>query len=101
MNNNVNQDKIKVEIMKDLGFDKLSEDKQDEILAKIGEIILKKMFIETVDRLGPEDAEKFKDMLKNGESVESIEEFLGAKIPDYDMIIGKIVEEVKEDIKNN
>lgn len=98
---NENQDKIKEEIMRDLGFDKLTQEKQDEILAKIGEIILKKIFIATIDKLSPEDGENFRKMLKRGEGVESIEEFLGAKIPDYDMIIEKIVEEVKEDIKNN
>ena len=87
--------------MKDLGFDKLPEEKQDEILAKIGEIILKKIFIETVDKLDSNSADEFREMLKNGESAEKIEEFLNAKIENYDMIIGKIVEEVKNDIKNN
>lgn len=96
-----NQNKIKIEIMKDLGFDKLPEEKQDEILAKIGEIILKKIFIETVDKLDSNSADEFREMLKNGESAEKIEEFLNAKIENYDMIIGKIVEEVKNDIKNN
>lgn len=96
-----NQDKIKNEIMKDLGFDKLSEDKQDDILAKIGEIILKKIFIETIDQLDVDSSKDFREMLKNGESAEKIEEFLGAKIENYDMIIEKIVDEVKNDIKNN
>lgn len=100
MNKN-NQDKIKLEIMKDLGFDKLPEDKQDDILAKIGEIILKKIFIETIDKLDTESANEFRDMLKNGESAEKIEDFLNAKIENYDIIIEKIVEEVKNDIKNN
>lgn len=96
-----NQDKIKLEIMTDLGFDKLPEDKQDDILAKIGEIILKKIFIETIDKLDTESANEFRDMLKNGESAEKIEDFLNAKIENYDIIIEKIVEEVKNDIKNN
>lgn len=98
---NKNQDKIKSDIMKDLGFDKLAEDKQDEILAKIGEIILKKIFIETIDKLEPQDADKFREMLQKGGSAEEIEEFLNAKIENYGIIIEKIVEEVKEDIKNN
>jgi len=95
---NKKQDEMQTEIMKELGFDKLSEDKQDEILSKIGEIILKRIFIETIDRLDQESAEKFKEMLKGGEDADKIEEFLGAKIENYDMIVGKIVEEVKEEI---
>lgn len=96
-----NQDKMKDDIMKDLGLDKLPQDKQDEILAKIGEIILKKIFIETVDKLSEEDKEEFEKMLKEGSDAEKIELFLNTKIKNYDMIIGKIVEEVKRDIKNS
>jgi len=99
--NTKNQDETKDDIMKELGFDKLSQDKQDDILAKIGEIILKKIFIETVDKLNDEDTDKFKEMLKGGESAEGIESFLSTKIKNYDTIIGKIVAEVKKDIKNN
>lgn len=99
--NEKNQDKIKEDIMQYLGLSKLSQDKQDEILSKIGEIILKKIFIETVDKLGEEDRIEFERMLKEGSDAESIEKFLNTKIENYDMIIGKIVEEIREDIKNS
>lgn len=99
--NEKNQDKMKEDIMQYLGLSKLSQDKQDEILAKIGEIILKKIFIETVDKLDQEDRVEFERMLKEGTDVESIEKFLNTKIENYDMIIGKIVEEIREDIKNS
>ncbi|MDX9913645.1 MAG: hypothetical protein RBS77_03635 [Candidatus Moranbacteria bacterium] len=99
--NEKNQDKMKEDIMQYLGLSKLSQDKQDEILAKIGEIILKKIFIETVDKLAEEDRVEFERMLKEGTDVDSIEKFLNTKIENYDMIIGKIVEEIREDIKNS
>ena len=99
--NKKNQDKTKEDIMQYLGLSKLSQDKQDEILSKIGEIILKKIFIETVDKLQEEDREEFEKMLKEGSDVGTIENFLNTKIENYDMIIGKIVEEIREDIKNS
>jgi hypothetical protein len=99
--NEKNQDKNKEDIMQYLGLSKLSQEKQDEILSKIGEIILKKIFIETVDKLDEEDRIEFEKMLKEGSDVESIEKFLNTKIENYDMIIGKIVEEIREDIKNS
>ena len=99
--NEKKQDKMKEDIMQYLGLSKLSQDKQDEILAKIGEIILKKIFIETVDKLAEEDRVEFERMLKEGTDVDSIEKFLNTKIENYDMIIGKIVEEIREDIKNS
>lgn len=96
-----NQDKIKEDIMQYLGLNKLSQDKQDEILSKIGEIILKKIFIETVDKLGEADRMEFEKMLKEGSDADKIEKFLNTKIENYDMIISRIVEEVKNDIKNS
>lgn len=99
--NQKNQDKIKEDIMQYLGLSKLSEDKQDEILAKIGEIILKKIFIETVDKLDEPDRIEFEKMLKEGTDADSIEKFLNTKIENYDMIVSGIVEEVKNDIKNS
>lgn len=99
--NEKNQDKIKEDIMQYLGLSKLSQDKQDEILSKIGEIILKKIFIETVEKLEESDREEFEKMLKEGSDVDSIEKFLNTKIENYDMIIEKIVEEIREDIKNS
>lgn len=99
--NEKNQDKIKEDIMQYLGLNKLSQDKQDEILAKIGEIILKKIFIETVDKLKEGDREEFEKMLKDGSDADKIEKFLNTKIENYDIIIGKIVEDIKNDIKNN
>ena len=99
--NTKNQDKTKEDIMQYLGLNNLSKEKQDEILAKIGEIILKKIFIETVDRLSVNDRETFEKMLKDGSDADSIEKFLNTKIENYDMIIGKIVDDLKEDIKNS
>ncbi|MFZ2154079.1 MAG: hypothetical protein WAV16_02495 [Candidatus Moraniibacteriota bacterium] len=99
--NKKNQESTKNDIMRELGFDKLPEDKQDDILAKIGEIILKKIFIETIDRLDDDDGKKLKEMLKNGDNPEEIEEFLRARIEKYDMIIERIVENVKTELKNS
>lgn len=95
------QDQIKEEIMKELGLEKLPKKKQDDILSKMGEVILKKIFVETVDRLSGEDRDAFEDMLKNSKKAEDIELFLSEKIDDYDKMVEKIVTELKEEMINN
>jgi len=92
------KDKIKEEIMKDLGLEKLSQKKQDDILVKMGEVILKKIFIETVDRLDSKDRKTFEKMLKSGKKAEDIEKFLNEKIDDYDKIVKDIITDLKEEM---
>lgn len=101
MDNKKTQDKIKEEIMRELGLDKLSSKKQDDILVKMGEIILKKIFIETVNRLNEPDRKSFKEMLDKGSSAEDIEMFLTARISDYDKMVDKIINELKDEMKGN
>jgi len=98
---NKSQDKIKREIMKELGLEKLPKKKQDDILVKMGEVILKKIFIETVDRLSDADRKVFEDMLKNGKKAEDIEVFLNERIDDYDKMVEGIIAELKEEMKNS
>lgn len=95
------QDEIKEEIMKDLGLESLPQKKQDDLLVKMGEVILKKIFIETVDRLSDEDRKTFEGMLKEGKKSEDIETFLNERIDDYDKMVGEIVTELKEEMKKS
>lgn len=86
------------DILQYLGLQKLSQDKQDEVLAKIGEIILKKIFIKTVDMLDEIDRMRFEKMLKEGTNATDVENFLKTKIEDYPALIQKIVEDVKNQL---
>jgi hypothetical protein len=95
------QDKTKEEIMKELGLENLPKKKQDDILVKMGELILKKIFIETVDRLSGTDRKTFEEMLKGGNKTEDIEIFLNERIDDYDKMVEGIITELKEEMKKS
>ena len=89
------------EIIKELGLEKLSKKRQDDILAKIGELILKKIFVETVDKLEDVDRRKFEKMLEAKTTADDIEKFLSTKIKDYDKMVEVIVDDLKKEIKGN
>ena len=40
------------QLIKDLGIDTLSEDKQNELIVKMTEVLLKRIFLETMEKLG-------------------------------------------------
>ncbi len=87
--------------MKDLGLEGLSEEMQNSILEKIGELILKRMFLATMDKLDPKGANEFNEMVEAGKTSEEIEIFLREKITGYDEMLEKIVIEVKEEMKKD
>jgi len=84
--------------MAELGLNDLPQDKQDELIIKMTEIILKRMFVETMDRLQPEEQEIYGEMLDKKSSPEEIENFLRSKIEDYEKILEKIVIDFKNEM---
>ncbi len=88
------------DLMKELGLDNLPEDKQDELVIKMTEVILKRMFVETMGRLNVSDQEKLGEMMESQATPEQIENFLKEKIADYDAMLAGIVEKFKEEMKN-
>jgi hypothetical protein len=86
-------------IIEELGMQDLPQDKQDELLAKIGEVVMKRIYLETMERLEKPDQENLVDMMeKNPEAVEA---FLTDKIPDYNEFVKKIVDDFKEEMKED
>jgi hypothetical protein len=98
-NNKQDVGKIKEAIFKELNLEGLDDNKKDELLEQIGEVILKKIFIETMERLGDQDRVEFEQILDKEASPEEIEKFLSEKVPDFEDMVSKIVIELKEDLK--
>lgn len=90
---------IKQTMADELGLSGLPEDKQEELLVKMTEVALKRIFIETIDKLSEQDQEAYAQMIDNKASPEEIETFLKEKIPNYDEMIKKIVDDFKEEMK--
>ncbi len=98
---NKKQDKNTMKIIEELGLEKLSKKRQDEILAKIGELILKKIFVEVVEKLDENDKREFEKILAEEKSADEIMEFLSTKIENYDKMVEEIVIKLKEDLKGS
>lgn len=87
-------------LMKELGLDKLPQDKQDALVIKMTEVVLKRMFVETMEKLNAADQEKLGEMMESKAAPEDIEKFLQEKIPNYDEILQGVITGFKEEMKN-
>jgi hypothetical protein len=88
-------------LMSELGLADLPQDKQDELAVKMTEVILKRMFVETMDRLSPRDQDEYGELIEASGTPEEIENFLKSKIEDYDAILMTVVEKLKTEMLSN
>lgn len=93
------QNQLQQTILDELGLSDLPEDKKNELLTKMTEVILKRIFVETMDKLSEADQQQYEQMIEQNVSPEELEGFLREKISDYDTMIQRIVEGFKEDMK--
>jgi hypothetical protein len=94
-----NQVDIQKTIIEELGLSDLSREKQEKLVIKMTEAVLKRVFLETIEKLSVADQENFSQMIGNKAAPEQLEKFLSEKINDYDEMVKKIVEDFKEEMK--
>jgi hypothetical protein len=87
-------------IIEELGLQNLPQEKQEEILVKMTEVLLKKIYLETFEKLGEGDREELAKMLDAEEAnPEKVEAYLRIKIEDYDGFVKNVVEEFTSEMK--
>ena len=79
-------------ILEILGLSNLPREKQQELTDKITEVILKRIFLETCNRLDDDDMEEYSKLIESGGPPQRLEEFLYSKIPDYDKMAKEVIE---------
>lgn len=92
-------DEALTQLVKDLGIDKLPEDKQSEIIIKMTEVLLKRIFLETMEKLGDEGREAYALMMEQEEiSPEQVESFFKERINNYDEIVQQTIAEFRTEM---
>ncbi len=99
--NKQDQAQIQKDLLSELGLSDLPQDKKDELLIKMTEVILKRMFAETMEKLKPADQDAYGEMLDREARSEEIEKFLREKIENYDQLLEKVVSDFREEMKKD
>lgn len=91
---------LKADLIQELGLSGLSPEKQEELLGKMLEALLKRIFMNTMERLGDGGVDEYEKLIQDEKTEEKdVASFLEAKIPDYDGFVNEVILQFKKDIK--
>jgi hypothetical protein len=93
------QGQLQKDLIEELGLADFSHDKQEQLLIKVTEAVLKRIFLETMYRLSVAEQASYEKMIDENASSEEVEKFLREKIADYDNIVKKTIGDFKEEMK--
>jgi len=93
------QKQIQEDIIRELGLENLTEDKQKELIEKMTETLFSRIYTETLERLNDTDKEIYFEMIDKKASPEEFDKFLLEKIPDYEQMVQKTIDSFKEEMK--
>lgn len=106
--NNLSQDESQMvldenqkRLIEELGLSELPIERQVELLTKMTEALLKRIFVETLEELSDADKEIYSQMIDEKASPEEMENFLREKIPDYENFTKKVVDDFMAEMKRN
>ncbi|MDD2766697.1 MAG: DUF5663 domain-containing protein [Candidatus Moranbacteria bacterium] len=94
----LDQEALKTELIEAFHLENVPEDKKEELLAKIGEALVKRIFIETMEKLGDENVAEYESLLNREAKQEELESFFENKIPGYNIFVRGVVDKFKEEL---
>lgn len=84
-----NKNEVRQNIIDLFEIDKMPEDKQEEMLEKIGGIIFKATLMRILPMMPEEDLEEYNRMMDENASPEKVFDFLFEKVPNFFGIIAE------------
>lgn len=90
---------LKADLIEEFGMAALAPEKQDELLGKMIESLLKRIFMNTMERLGETGVGEYEELIKGNPEEKAVAAFLESHIPGYDAFVNEIVEQFKKDMK--
>lgn len=95
----IDYSKIEAELVEELALAGLPKPKQEELLAKMLEALLKRIFMDTMERLGDRGMTEYEALIESEPTEVAVGQFLEERIPNYSDFVNAIVDQFKKDIK--
>jgi hypothetical protein len=89
---------LRAEFVKEFKLEGLSEEKQDDLLGKMMDALMKRVFLDTIEKLGEQGAADYEALLEKGASDAEAAEFLKSRIPGYDDMVAQAVRDFKKEM---
>lgn len=90
---------IQRKIAETLGVTDSTDQKDLDMMDKATDVILKKIFLDTIEKLSDEDADAYAMLLEEERSPEDIQKFLNEKISDFNALRNKTIEDFLREMK--
>ena len=90
------QDFLQADLIKELGLEDLSQEKKDELILRIGELIQQNIVLRVLDELSEKDKEEFDKVLAD-ENSEKTFAFLQSKLPNLEEMVKEEIAKFKKD----
>jgi len=84
----MNDQELRTTLITELGIKELPEEAQDEIVSKLGEIILKSVTVTIFEKLSDDARKEFEVLTTTGEA-DRIREFLAQNVPDMEALMAE------------
>ncbi len=94
----LDQAQLREELIKAFHLEQIPDDKRDELLEKMGEALLKRVFLATMDKIGEEGIKEYEALLDREAKQDEIEAFFESKIPGYDVFVRDVATQFKEEM---
>lgn len=93
------QKKNQKTLIDELGLGNLSQEKQDKLMIKMTEVVLKRIFVKAMEKLSEAEQEEYTKLIDQDVEPDQLETFLKEKISNYDGMVQKTIEDFKKEMK--
>jgi len=94
----INKEELIKKIIDELDIAGIPKKSQENIIAKLGESVLKKLTIDIFSEIPKNEQAELEKMMKSG-NMDEVHKFLDSKIPDFDDFINKSIKNTVNEFK--
>lgn len=94
----IDQEKLTEDLIAVFHLEGIAKEKQQELVTKLSEALLKRIFLETMERLGDAGVKEYEALLDKEANEQEIGTFFEAKIPGYGIFIEDVAKRFKAEI---
>ncbi len=95
----LDQEALKRNLIETFRLEGIAPEKQEALLSKMGEALLRRIFLVTMERIGDDGVKEYETLLDRGANQTEIEAFFEKRIPGYNVFVEDAVKEFKEEIE--
>ena len=94
----INKEELIKKIIDELDIAEIPKESQENIIAKLGESVLKKLTIDIFSEIPKNEQAELEKIMKSG-NMDEVHKFLDSKIPDFDDFINKSIKNTVNEFK--